>query len=444
MDISAVYLALPILIVTAVGIVVCLLRPSPTVASITAATGVLCLLISSPLEGGTLFELTPGNGFTQSDLIGLIAIAVGSVTVVRSTTVSRRWIVPGCVVALVLGIVIAKLINPSPGLTTGPKPASPATAHQAKPLGITAANDVANLSSDELDRELAAIADTGAKWVRITFNWAMLEQSPGKFSWSDQDRVVKSARAHNLRILGLLAGPAPTWTVDPTTKGSALGFVPQDPETLGAFAKAAAKRYGSAIKTWEIWNEPNNPTYFAPRPDAARYAAMLKAAYQAIHSVIDKAVVLSGGLAPSSSGLIVAPVTYLLLLTGYGGADFLDGLAVHPYTYPFSIDNDPQEPWRQMQLLHNVLNAKPGNKKIWITEFGAPTGKSSISLSEDGQAKMLADAVAKVRSLPYVAMLIIYTAVDAVDDPKSPAGNFGVYRHDFSPKPAVEAIKNAQ
>jgi hypothetical protein len=79
------------------------------------------------------------------------------------------------------------------------------------------------------------------------------------------------------------------------------------------FAGAAAARYSArGVHAYEIWNEPNNASFWAPRADGARYAGLLKAASASIRRADANATIVTGGMSPATdAGGNVAPVTFL-------------------------------------------------------------------------------------------------------------------------------------
>jgi aryl-phospho-beta-D-glucosidase BglC (GH1 family) len=57
----------------------------------------------------------------------------------------------------------------------------------------------------------------------------------------------------------------------------------------------AARYKPDGVTTFEIWNEPNNASFWQPRPNPAAYTADLIAAYAAIKKASPSAFVISGG-----------------------------------------------------------------------------------------------------------------------------------------------------
>ncbi|WP_221936761.1 beta-galactosidase [Skermania sp. ID1734] len=306
--------------------------------------------------------------------------------------------------------------------------------------GFVSVDALMNSSDAEINAEMDAMVAMGASWVRVGLHWNRIEAVPGVFDWGVTDRIVAAAKRHNLNVLGLLGGGAPLWAATPTPV-SFMEAPPQDPRQFAAFALAAATHYVSSVATWEIWNEPNNPIFFPPAPNVAAYAAMLRAAYAAIHSVSGNVTVLSGGLAPEPAGKVIPPTQFVSQLYAAGAGGSFDGLSLHPYTFPFPIDSDPNGGWSSIAEAHQVMiDHGDGGKKIWLTEFGAPTGTSPVSVSEQAQANILVDAIHRAESMSYVGPLFVYTIRDTGVDPSNPEDNFGVLRHDFTRKAAYQAL----
>ncbi|MBY6413769.1 beta-galactosidase [Rhodococcus sp. BP-252] len=319
------------------------------------------------------------------------------------------------------------------------------TAQAAPPsgLGFSSGAPFVLLDDATLNNELVAGREVGASWVRIVVNWAAVETAPGVFDWSNTDRVVDAARAQGYSVLAVLAG-TPAWAQGPIP--SILpGAVPVDPNTFGAFSGAAATHLGDRVDTYEVWNEPNIPSFFAP-VDASRYVGLLRAAYPAIHAGDPGATVIGGGLATTidTGGWTVAPVTFLQQMYAAGAAGFMDALAMHPYTFPFTVENDPNGQWAQVDQAHGIMKANgDGGKKIWITELGAPTGNGPMAVTEDAQAAIIGSSLARASTLPYVGPVFVHSLRDSGTDAFDAEQNYGLLRSDFSRKPSFAVVQGS-
>ncbi|OZF50545.1 beta-galactosidase [Rhodococcus sp. 14-2470-1a] len=321
-----------------------------------------------------------------------------------------------------------------------------APAAQAAPpsgLGFSSGAPFLLLDDATLSNELVAGREVGASWVRVVVNWAQIETAPGVFDWGNTDRVVDAARAQGYSVLAVLAG-TPAWAQGPIP--SLLpGAVPVDPNTYGAFAGAAAAHLGNRVDSYEVWNEPNIPSFFAP-VDAARYVGLLRAAYPAIHNADPGATVLSAGLATTidTGAWTVAPVTFLQQMYAAGAGGFMDAVALHPYTFPFTVENDPNGQWAQVDQAYGTMVANgDGGKKIWITELGAPTGNGPMAVTEEAQAAIIGSSLAQASRLPYVGPVFVHALRDAGADAFDSEQNYGLLRADFSRKPSFAVVQGS-
>lgn len=297
-------------------------------------------------------------------------------------------------------------------------------------------------------REFDLMAAMNVSWVRIDVDWSAVEPRRGKFQWESTDLLVREAVAHNMNVLVML-GFTPAWARSADTKSLSYPSHARakDLAAFGAFASTAAARYAPlGVRSWEIWNEPNTAKFWPARPDADEYGALFRTAATAIRGVDSRATLLIGGLGPQydTPGAEIPPAQYLDQLYGNGAAQLADGIAVHPYSYPH-LPMDPQQRqeggFADLPELQAVMAGHgDGDKLIWITEFGAPTGTSVNAVSEEQQAAILLAARQQVAQWNWAGPLVYYELVDGGTDPSDGEQNFGVLRKDLSPKAAALAL----
>ena len=84
------------------------------------------------------------------------------------------------------------------------------------------------------------------------------------------------------------------------------------------------------------------------------------------------------------------------------------------------------------------------NKKIWITEFGAPTNgpDSNWYVSENEQVRMVSDALALYKTYTWAGPFFWYSFRDSGTTTDTNENFFGLTRADGSTKPAYTALKN--
>lgn len=300
-----------------------------------------------------------------------------------------------------------------------------------------------------LSRQFDLMDAMHVTWVRMDVDWSAVEPERGQFDWSYPDAIFDEAVARGKKVLVVLAF-SPAWA-RPSAAGPADTASHVRPEQLSDFAEfatVAAERYAArGVSGWEIWNEPNSTKFWPPQPNADEYGALFRAAATAVRGVDPKATLLVGGLAPRYDGpeAGIAPADYLDQLYANGTAQLADAIAVHPYSFPaLPMDASPKNivgGFADLPALHGVMvKHDDGEKKIWITEFGAPTGTGPNAVSEDAQAKALIQARDQVRGWEWAGPLIYYELVDGGTDPGEIEENFGVLREDLTLKPAAVAL----
>jgi hypothetical protein len=260
--------------------------------------------------------------------------------------------------------------------------------------------------------------------LRLVFPWQSLDvtEAPGDNDLTTIDPVVLEAARNGIRVVPTLYG-TPDWVANgldgvdcggESTTGCAA-FAPRSAPALAAwkeFVTDMVTRFGPngnfwdehpeitamPIRTWQIWNEQNSPSFFQPAPDPDGYAKLLATAADAIRSHDDGAQILLGGM--FQQPFHGEPPAYkaddfLKRLYGIDGAtDDFDGVAAHPYSPDVSAIE------AQVELLHEQMVAA-GDKdaSLWITEVGGSSADGSdcdkpcpLEVGEQGQAELLRQA----------------------------------------------------
>ena len=297
-------------------------------------------------------------------------------------------------------------------------------------------------SSAEQVQQLKAMKATGITSVRVDANWyGGQPNGPDSYDWTSLDQVVSSIDQVGLSV-DLIIDGCPPWAAVSGAQGNQFAQ-PASPAAFANWAGAVAKRYaGKGAKYFEIWNEPNNPAFWAPKPDPAAYTLDLEAAYKAIKAVDPSAVVLSGGLAPQpDSSTSYAPLTFLEDMYADGAKGSFDGVGFHPYSFPLDPGTyNRGSAWSQMSQtspsVRSIMTANGDSaKKIWITEYGAPTSGTTQNHSDAEQSNELVQAISQVEHLSWVGSFYIYTWEDGVPDE-----GFGVLTVNGAKKPAYAAM----
>jgi polysaccharide biosynthesis protein PslG len=302
---------------------------------------------------------------------------------------------------------------------------NPASGHQ---FGFTA-NAFQSLSASDQIAWLNDMKALGTSWLRFDANWHAI----GSNNWGQLDTAVNACRAAGMNVCLILDGNGANTNM----------WVPPVPADFATFCKSVVTRYASkGVHTYEVWNEPNNTTFWSTGVDAAQYTAVLKAAYPAIKAADSASTVLAGGMCPCA----VAPITFLQGMYAAGARGFFDALSLHPYTYPATPDAGIR--WQEINnttpSIRSVMAANGDSAlQVWITEFGAPTSQYSNAVTEAQQASQLIQAITAVKSWSWAGPMFFYTYLTSEADPHSNEDFFGIVHKDRTPKPAYAAVKTA-
>ena len=332
--------------------------------------------------------------------------------------------------ALTFAIVLmAACTPPPPGTATGAGSGDHPRSGVAIP-GVRLLYDPPTTIGGKLD----AVAALGVGWLRFDAAWPEIEAGPGRYDFSRVDRVVDGARSRGLRVALVLGGtaawarPAGTdWNHGPADTQARAGFT--------AFVTTAAQRYAGRIGAYEIWNEPNLPGSWAPRPDVAAYRALLGDAYGAIHAADPGAVVLTGGTGGGTTG--IDSLRWYAELYATGVAAVSDGVSVHPYPdarHP--ADSGEMARARQVRSLMDAHGDR--EKPLWGTEIGIATG-GARSASEEEQAALVVQLLDLWQRIRTTGPLFYYTLDDFGGESRE--DHFGLLRRDGSVKPAHTALR---
>ncbi len=323
--------------------------------------------------------------------------------------------------------------------------------------GLWIWQDPSNLK-DSMDN----LADLGVRWLRFDMTWDSVQGvSAQQYQWQAYDNLVKLANERHIQLLPILVR-TPAWARDPACSSSYL-CQPAKAADFANFSAAAAKRYAPlGVHSWEIWNEPNKQREWKPAPNPSAYKTVLQASYTAIKAADPSATVMSGGLGGAdANGVDYSPINFLTGLYQSGGKSYLDAVSLHPYSFPVLASYGAVwNGWQQManapSSIRGVMLANGDTaKKIWITEYGAPTnGPGGIAdignynfrqnpnhVTEALQNMTVIDVVAQYKTLDYVGPFFWYSLKDSGNNVNNKEDYFGLLRSDGTKKPAYDTYK---
>jgi hypothetical protein len=219
----------------------------------------------------------------------------------------------------------------------------------------------------DLSQITQMMADAGVQFVRFDFDWKDIEPDNDNFVFSKYDNILAELNARGIKVLGILDYDN-DWS-NPTT-----GDV-EDMNHFADYVYNTVKHFGSQIKFWQVWNEPNNQNFW-PSPSAENYTNLLKRSYGAAKQADPEAVVILGGLVGNGQdalelfGIPFGKANFLSDIYVNGGKDYFDVASIHPYNYSIPIDSTASLEAAVAAARAVMVDNSDGSKPLWITELG--------------------------------------------------------------------------
>jgi hypothetical protein len=328
-----------------------------------------------------------------------------------------------------------------------------------------------------------------AGMVRLDLGWSSVaSRAPANpadpadpaYDFSELDRAVEAAAARHLQVM-LTLSHAPVWAQRGGGGGGAEGAWKPDPDALGSFARAVAKRYSGRFKGlphvryFDAWNEANLDIFLAPQYDedgrpvaVARYRRMVNAVDRAVSSVDRDNQVIVGSLAPygdDPGGGRTRPLTFLrkllcltrkLKATACPTKTHVDIFSHHPINLSggpraSAIDRD-DAPSADLGSVRRVLRAaeragtiagKQKRHPLWVTEFwweSFPDGPDPATPSLRKHGRWIEEALYLFWQAGAQAAIYYSLADRPLDHPDNTL-QAGLYLNDGTPKPAATAFR---
>lgn len=319
---------------------------------------------------------------------------------------------------------------------------------QADPLGDTEAN-VEHLKA------------LGFGWVKFQMAWKDVEPTQGDYKWAMWDEVI-GAYAENRTHVMLSIVKAPDWA-RPDDDDKSVEGPPADPATYAKFVALVADRYRGQVQAIEVWDE-QNMGYKAGgvgRIDAKIYVELLQRAYQAIKSVNEEMMVVSGAMTPAvtvtdptQGTAAVDDIHYLQEMYDNGFKGYFDALGAHApgsncpaladwrtfddesasFRAPFETRYHswcflgPLETYRAVMLANG-----DGDKPIWVTQFGWAVAASPVPGYEyaadntyEEQAQWIVEAYRWAADQAWVGRMFLWNLDYSLTAPDTPLASFSI------------------
>ena len=373
----------------------------------------------------------------------------------------KSWILGAATVsaAIVAAALGASAVSSSGGVTSrAAKPAVSSAASPSAPVppftkdffGMAMGADLTLLPDVQFDKELNTMNKIGVHWVRASIPWSLVEPHgpvADEEDWILIDRLVQTVQAEGMQLIGIIDSP-PIWAGDAVPPVSGCPLVPPFKlDAYATFAAEVAQRYtSSALSVLEIENSPNL-TGAWPTPDPCAYTYLLKHTYSAIKAVDPGILVLNGGVGGTrNNNGNIAGSAWMSALYAKGAKGSFDALSFHPYSYPCSpSEGCTGRTWDDLPKVRQTMVANGDSaKKIWITEFGSPTGgvPSDGHVTEARQSSIMVDAMKQWIAVAWHGPFFVFEFRDFGTEPADKSDWFGLVSNDYKhKKPAYFAYQ---
>jgi polysaccharide biosynthesis protein PslG len=324
------------------------------------------------------------------------------VPAVTNTTSSAVTVAPATIPATVVLPTTAAPATPIPAPPTATSIPLPALDRNRVGVQI----DI-NLSREDWDFALSRATELGVTWVKVQAPWDFLQPNTAN---ADEIRLrtfelnLQTADQRGFNILMSVA-KAPPYLRGTTGESGP----PDNPQEIVNFLNLlfSQTKIGEVVDAIEVWNEPNlhrewNTT--ALPFSGAGYMRLFVPAYDAIKAYRSNIIVVTAGLAPTSTigTFSIDDRDYLRQMYAAGLGQYQDVvIGVHPYGWGNPPDATCCAPggergWDEdphFFFLDNlndtraIMNANGHDDvQMWLTEFGWPTWRDlSVGLPDPAE-----------------------------------------------------------
>jgi hypothetical protein len=171
--------------------------------------------------------------------------------------------------------------------------------------------------TDPRPGEMEMLAAAGFHWVRMDFDWAAIEKTPGRYDFSAYDRLMAALATYKIRALFILDYRNPLYDggVSPHTDVGRQAFA--------RWAAAGVRHFAGRGVLWEMYNEPNGG-FWSPHADVDGYVPLALAVGKAVKAAAPHEAYIG----PASAGL---DMPFLEACFRAGVLKYWDAVSVHPY-----------------------------------------------------------------------------------------------------------------
>jgi hypothetical protein len=331
-----------------------------------------------------------------------------------------------------------------------------ATPAQATVVGVNP--DITwGIPQSEVGHEVSLIKAAGVTWVRASIDLSGAEYAgPGQLNTSylnSIDYAISTARSAGLNVL-LELDRTPYWTsADPHKYTDSSGmhwnhyWKYANPQDYANIVSDVVNHYkGMGVHAYEVWNEPNNPSFWPSGVNAADYTELLKAAYPAIKAADPSATVAMAGLMTGGSYEFLQGMYDAGARGSYDVANF----HIYPGGDPTQCARDSSgrpsvNSFCLLEGLRSEMAANGDSSPVWVTELGWSTCSQSYCVTAQQQASYVVSAYQLLNNAKYsyVQNTFLYQMRDLYWETSNSSweSSLGLFNRDWTPKPAYAALQ---
>jgi hypothetical protein len=301
-------------------------------------------------------------------------------------------------------------------------------------------------------KQLDAIKAAGFGLLRFGIGWRDVEKQPGHYDWREADEFIAQVRARHLRSIIIVYGGNPAYSGEMEAAKDASSpalekpaIAPRDDAALRAYARfaaAAAQRFKGDDIIWEIWNEPDQDSFWPPKADPNAYATLASAACQAMREVAPDARIIGPAAAGMPNLKDRLGIGWWSTTLSAPAGSCLDAMSVHSYRVePNKPPRTPESVMDDNEAALAFIAGHTGKGRLAPPLICSEWGFSSIQVTPEQQANyVLRTHLSNI--LSGVPVTIWYEWRDSRLGASDPEAHFGLVDYRGKDKPAIQALRD--
>lgn len=188
--------------------------------------------------------------------------------------------------------------------------------------------------------QLARIKKAGFSFIRYDMRWEEIEKQRGAYAWDDLDRFIAAMRKAGLKSVIILHGSNELYSEKISMKPednygwSWAVAAPVNDDAVSAFvafAVAAVRHFGNDDVIWEIWNEPDLPAFWPPKPDPAAFAKLAEQTCLAMRAADAHVKIIGPAVARLPDRFDILHNNFFKTFIQTPAKNCFDAISIHPY-----------------------------------------------------------------------------------------------------------------